>query len=116
MSTKAKIINTQQLAATIRETSDYGLNRQLDFGVIKKLDKEGFHVVSVVLPYHNGRDQETPHHRCSVLIKFKGKDEPVEVIFDIAESTYETFTDAVTVMDRIAKMSQEIVKDAVNVG
>lgn len=116
MSTQRKIITASQLKTAIRTGALYGFNRQVSVEAIKNIDPEGFNVVSVLLPYHNGRDQETPHHRCSVLAKFKGKDEPVELIFDIAESEYNTFTDADLVAYRVAQATEKAVKKVLHVG
>lgn len=116
MSTQRKIITASQLKTAIRTGALYGFNRQISVEAIKNIDPDGFNVVSVFLPFHNGRDQETPHHRCSVLAKFKGKDEPVELVMDIAESEYNTFTDADYVASRIAQATQSVVKEALNVG
>lgn len=116
MSTDQKIISGNQLATAIGEATHYNFNRQVVASFIEAIDSEGFNIVTVLLPYHNGRDQETPHHRCRVLAKVKDSDVPQEMVIDIAESTYDTFTDANIVMPRIAKASQEIVKDALHVG
>lgn len=111
-----KIINGKQLKAAIREGADIGFNRQVDVGFIKNIDPEGFHVVSVALPFHNGLGQETPHHRCIVLVKVKQKDEAVELVFDIAESTYNTYTDADYVSAKINEATQREIKKALHVG
>ena len=116
MSTQRKIITASQLKTAIRTGALYGFNRQANPDFLKQIDPEGFNVVSVILPYHNGRDQQTPHHRCSILVKVKNTDEPVDLIIDIAESEYNTFTDADYVAYRIAQATQGVVKKALNVG
>ena len=116
MSISTKIITASQLKTAIKTGSLYGFNRQINPDFSKQIDTEGFNVVTVILPYHNGRDQETPHHRCSVLAKVKNTDEPIELVIDIAESEYNTFTDADYVTSRIAKATQGVVKKALNVG
>jgi hypothetical protein len=116
MSIQTKIITSSQLKTAIRTGSLYGFNRQINPDFSKQIDSDGFHVVSVILPFHNGRDLETPHHRCSVLAKVKNTDEPVELVIDIAESEYNTFTDADYVAYKIAQATEGVVKKALHVG
>lgn len=116
MSTSSKIITARQLKTVIKTGALYGFNRQINPDFTKQIDPEGFNVVSVILPYHNGRDQETPHHRCTILAKVKDTDVPVELVIDIAESEYNTFTDADYVAHRIAQATSKVVKQVLNVG
>lgn len=113
---KTKIITAGQLKTAIKTGALYGFNRQIQPEFIKQLDTEGFNVVSVILPFHNGRDQQTPHHRCTVLAKVKNSDEPVELVIDIADSEYNTYTDADYVQYRLAKATEGVVKEALRVG
>ena len=113
MSTK-KIITAKQLKLIVNEAIKYNFNRAVSNDAIKNLDREGFNVISIVLPFHNGDFAEIPHHRCQVFAKVYGKDIPVEFYLDVAVDTFNSFRDADEVMNRIAQMTQNVVKEAVH--
>ena len=111
MDTK-KIITARQLKLIVNEAIKYNFNRAVSYDAIKNLDKEGFNVISIVLPFHNGDFADIPHHRCQVFAKIYGSEEPREFYLDVAVDTFNTFRDASYVTNKIAEMTQKVVKEA----
>lgn len=83
-----RAMNTKQLLAAIREGISLGLNRQLEYAAIKRaVDYEGWHVFTVILPFHEAFDRSLPpHHRVNGLIKLWAVKEGLEVTFDVTSA------------------------------
>lgn len=76
-----KRLNTKAIA------NDY--NRAISDAAIRRLDPDGFHVLSVALLHeHAGGVKVDPHYRCQVLMKMKGQKDPEVVYLDVEIDTY----------------------------
>ena len=53
------------------------------------------------------------HHRCQVFAKVYGQEEPREFILDVAVESFNKFRDASYVTNKIAEMTQKVVKEAI---
>lgn len=84
-----KIADTKTLKVLAKQAVAYKFNRGVTDEYLRRLDPDGLHVINIVLALHNGDFAEIAHHRCTVLSKFKGSDEPVEVYLDIAVRDYD---------------------------
>lgn len=102
----SRVMNTLELLAAIKEGEKLGLNRQLDYDeVAKQADIDGWHVFSIILPFHEAHDRSLPaHHRVSGLIKPKGTNIGIEVMFDITDLRWGQLTH----VDRFIKVIEEL--------
>ena len=113
MDTK-KIITASQLKLIVNEAVRYNFNRGVLPEAIKNLDKEGFNVLSIILPFHNGDFAPIAHHRCQVFAKIYGQEEPREFILDVAVDTFNTFRDASYITNKINEITQKVVKGPIS--
>lgn len=110
----AKIITSSQLKTIVNEAIKYNFNRAVSNEAVKNLDKEGFNLINIILPFHNGDFAEVAHHRCQVYAKVYGQEEPREFILDVAVESFNKFRDASYVTNKINEMTQKVVKEAVH--
>ena len=90
-----RVVNTAGLLALALDGRDCMFNRQLDGGLLMQVaDPAGVHMLTVVLPFHNGTDQADPHHRCRVLIKTPDSIDPTEALIDVRVTMWERLTTA----------------------
>lgn len=87
-----KVVNTETLKTLQHRAAKNQFNRQVSETFLDNLDAEGLHLVNVVLPFHNADFASIPHHRCEILAKFTGQDDPTVVMLDVATDDFEALT------------------------
>lgn len=84
-----RIASTEALLRLDLRARQDGLNRLLTPYVRERLDPDGFHVLSVALPFHNGVEASPyPHHRVSLLLKLRDSRDPVDGMLDLAATEW----------------------------
>jgi hypothetical protein len=92
----SRVVNTATLLKLNRVAVMANLNRTLPESVTLGLDPTGFHVLRLVLPFHNGVEARPfPHHRVEALLKMSGEDEPTFTFLDLAVTRWEALVGAV---------------------
>ena len=91
-----RVATTPILQALCDTADEYEFNRRIAVEEID-LDPNGFHVIGIILPNHTPAIRmgtESPiwpqHHRCYVLMKIAGTDEPVSGELDIPVVDWES--------------------------
>lgn len=80
-----RVANTSALKQLNRLAIKHELNRSLEPDWLeRRLDPDGYHLLVLMLPFHNDAD----HHRCMVMMKVKGQEEPVEGWLDVFDDDW----------------------------
>jgi len=91
-----RVVTTPSLIALAVVGQERGMNRQLCEDALEmSADPAGLHLLTVVLPFHNGKQaKQGPHHRCQVFIKEKNTDEPAAAFIDVPVERFEALVKA----------------------
>jgi hypothetical protein len=93
----AKVATTTQLAKIIRDSSKHEYNRSYadPQEIISKLDPNGFHILSVLMPHeHIDGVRADLHYRTQVYMKIKGYEAPHEAMIDVSPGLFDALEDA----------------------
>lgn len=91
--TLPRVVDSGGLLALCVLAKQNAFNRQVDENnLVKSIDLEGVHMLHVMLAFHNADHAQIPHHRCQVLMKVNGTDEPEIFMLDVAAEQYEKLT------------------------
>lgn len=101
-----RILSTSQLLQAAYEGTMLGLNRQLDYSHVQRhADPNGFHVFSVILPFHEAYNKSLPaHHRVSGLIKLDNRIDGAEVIFDVTTENWNKYMNPEQFAERVKQL------------
>lgn len=89
MSSPGYATNTRCLRKLIVRAEEQNFNRQIELDVFDEFaNPDGFHILMVVLPFHNDQD----HHRCYVMMSVKGREEPEIAYLDVQVDDLEKYT------------------------
>lgn len=69
-----------------------GLNQQVTSLAVRKLDPDGFSIMSIEIPFHNDED----HHRVTAFLRIKDQQEPAVVLMDVLADDWDKLPEAVT--------------------
>jgi hypothetical protein len=92
---ETRVATTEQLMEAINAAKQYGFNRYPDIDAVRRdVDPEGFHVFSIIVPFHTrhwppeGARPDPVHHRVEVLMKPNGKNHPDKFALDITDDMF----------------------------
>ena len=88
------ICTKEELIKIAQRATEADLNRKVPQELLDNLDDDGYSLFSVVLPFHNGENQDPPHHRVHSLLKMKDQNEPLVMYLDIRAIDWEKMRDA----------------------
>lgn len=99
-----KVVGTPELLSLSWDAAKRQYNRQLDSDRLEKnIDPDGVHILEMFMIHEHKHGLKCePHARCRVLIKVKGKDEPVEAWLDIELGKFDKLMDMETVNEKLA--------------
>lgn len=84
-----KRIGSKGLHILKSECESYNFGRSISNDVLSKVDPDGIHVLSVLIPKNNSDLAVVPHHRCEIYLKMKDSDRPQVQEIDVAVTSYE---------------------------
>ena len=91
-----KKLNTPQLKRLNNLSISKDYNRNLSDTFFDKVDRNGTHILSVLMVHeHAQMRQVAPHYRCLLLAKMRRRRNPVTLILDLPIDTFNSLKDAV---------------------
>jgi hypothetical protein len=90
--------NTVLTAADVRRLAKHadtaGLNQQLSPAALKRLDPDGFSIMTIAYPFHNIDHAGPVHHRVNAFLAVRGQNEPVVALIDVLADDWEKLPEA----------------------
>lgn len=84
-----RVADYAEIRAIYEHAQDYDLNRQIPGEVFRKLDKNGWHILTLVIFSHErGIPGDPMHHRVSALLKLKGQRDPYTMYLDVLHEDF----------------------------
>lgn len=81
--------------ATHAKEAGLNENRQLSAFTLKRLDPNGFSIMSIRIPFHNvDHDNGPVHHRVQAFLKLRESAEPAEVLMDVLADDWDQLPEA----------------------
>lgn len=89
-----KVCNTEDLTVLARRADRAGVNRRVTESFRDRLDPEGTHTLAMLVPFMG----DGGWHRCRVLAKMVGTNEPGVAHLDVPSDLWERLLDATEIM------------------
>lgn len=70
------------------------LNQQPTELTLKRLDPNGFSIMSIAIPFHNIDHGGPVHHRVQAYLRLRGTREPAEILMDVLAADWDKLPEA----------------------
>lgn len=87
------VLTAADVRLIARHARAAGLNQQVTATAVKRLDPDGFSIMSIVIPFHHG-GYGLAHHRVRAWLKMTGTREPAEVLMDVLKDDWDKLPEA----------------------
>jgi len=77
------VLTASDVRRIARNAKAADLNQQLSDLALKRLDPNGFSIMSITIPFHEVDHGGPVHHRVNAFLKLRDTTEPGEVLIDV---------------------------------